>query len=155
VAGAQLVRAPHRHDGRILEWYAQHGQVGIRIHADDLRRGDAAVGQLYADLVRALDDVVIGDDVAGLIDDDAGAEAALDALTDRGRMLPQQGIAPGGPGGGGIDDTRRINVDDGRAGSPHGVGKRASWRGITWQCRAVVRSRGRAISSLTRSDQSG
>ena len=85
---AQLVRASHRHDRRIFERYAQHGQVGIRIHADDLRRGDAAVGQLYADLVRTLDDVVIGDDVACFVDDDAGAEAALDALADRGRMLP-------------------------------------------------------------------
>ena len=53
-------------------------------------RGDAPVGQLHADLVRALDDVVIGDDVTGRVDDHAGAEAALDALAHGRQILSQQ-----------------------------------------------------------------
>ena len=117
------------------------------IHADDLGRGDAAVGQLDADLVRSLNDMVIGDDVTGRIDDHAGAEAALDALAHCGQMLPQQRIRARGPGGG-VDHARRIDVDDCGAGAPHGVGKGASRlagvarrngaiarRGSRWCCR--------------------
>ena len=42
--------------------------------------------------------MVVGNDVTGAIDDHAGAEAALDALADRGQMLLQQGIAADGAG---------------------------------------------------------
>jgi hypothetical protein len=47
-----------------------------------------------------LNDVVVGNDVTGLIDDYAGAEAALDALAYGRQMLPQQWIAP--------EDVRRM-----------------------------------------------
>ena len=117
IARAQLVRAAHRHDRRILDRHAQDRQIGIRIRADDLGRGDAPVGQLHADLIRALDDVVIGDDVTGRIDDHAGAEAALDALAHvQADAAAAADCAPEGRGGG-VDHARRVDVDDGRAGA--------------------------------------
>ena len=84
--------------GGSLSRHAQNRQIGVRVHADDLGRGDAPVRQLHADLIRALDDMVIGDDVTGPIDDHAGAEAALDALAHCRQMLPQQRIRARGPG---------------------------------------------------------
>ena len=47
------------------------------VGADDLRLEAAAVGQLDGDLLGALDDVVVGEDVAVGADDDARAEPAL------------------------------------------------------------------------------
>ena len=53
VADAQPVGMPERHDRHVgLEVELQHGQVRVRIAADDRRVGDAAVGQLRADQVR-------------------------------------------------------------------------------------------------------
>ena len=63
IAGAQFVGAAHRHDRQILEIDAQDGQVGVRIGADDRRGRDAAIGKLHADLVGALDHVMVGDEV--------------------------------------------------------------------------------------------
>ena len=48
-----------------LEVELQHRQVGVRIAADDLRIGDAPVGELCADQVGRRDHVVIGDHVRG------------------------------------------------------------------------------------------
>src|SRR3712207_9220750 len=59
--------------------FRSHGEVGGGVGADDLRLERAAVVQLDANLLRAVDDVVVGQDVAVGADDDAGAEAALDA----------------------------------------------------------------------------
>ena len=89
------------------------------------RRGDAPVGQLHADLVRTLDDMMVGDDVTGRIDDHAGAEAALDALADGRQMLSQQRIRRRGSAARCVDHARRVDVDDCRAGAPHRVGERA------------------------------
>ena len=55
-----------------------------------LRLGDAAVGELHADRVGVGDHVVIGDDVAVLVDDDARAEAVLDALAVARQVLAKQ-----------------------------------------------------------------
>ena len=41
--------------GRSWQIDAQDRQIGVRIRADDLGRGDAPIGQLHADLVRTLD----------------------------------------------------------------------------------------------------
>ena len=55
----------------------QHGQIGVRVGADDACLGGAPVGQGHLDFVGILDHVMVGQDVALLADDDAGAEAAL------------------------------------------------------------------------------
>ena len=54
-----------------------HGQIARLVCAHHLRRQRAAVVHLDADAVRALDDVVVGEDVAVGADDDAGTERAL------------------------------------------------------------------------------
>ena len=82
IAGAQVVRSAKGHDRRIVEGDPQHREIRVRIRADDLRRRHASVGQLHADLIGALNDMMIGDEVALLIDDHAGAKAAFDALAD-------------------------------------------------------------------------
>ena len=61
---------------------AEDGEVGRRIGADDLGLDGVAVREADGDLVRTLDDVVVRDDVAGLVDDEAGAER---------RVLPANG----------------------------------------------------------------
>ena len=59
---------------------SQDGEIRVRILADDRRIGDPAVGQLHPDRIGAGDDVLVGHDGALRIDDDAGSQAALDAL---------------------------------------------------------------------------
>ena len=54
-------------------------EVGRGVGADDLRGERAVVGQLDLDVVDTLHDMVVGQDVAILARDDAGAEPALDA----------------------------------------------------------------------------
>ena len=58
----------------------QNGQVRVRVAADDVRIRHAAVGELHLDRVGIGDHMIVGDDVAAAVDDDAGAQAALDAL---------------------------------------------------------------------------
>ena len=55
VARAQHVRAAHRHDRRVVQIHAQYREIGVRIGAYDGRCCDPAVGELHADLVRALE----------------------------------------------------------------------------------------------------
>ncbi len=55
--------------------HADHGHVGRRVGADHLRRGRLAVLELDRHLGRLVDDVLVGEDVAGLVIDDAGALA--------------------------------------------------------------------------------
>ena len=59
---------------------AQHREIGARVLEHELGVELALVGERDLDLVGVLDDVVVGDDEAGGVDDDAGAERALDLL---------------------------------------------------------------------------
>ena len=69
---------------------AQHGEIGARILQHDLGLELALVGERDLDLVGALDDVVVGHDQAGGIDDHAGAERALHLLAAAGRGTPKK-----------------------------------------------------------------
>ena len=51
------------------------GEVAVGIRADDLRRQHDAVGERHLQLVRAFHDVVVGDDVARGVPDEAGTRA--------------------------------------------------------------------------------
>ena len=124
VAGAHLVGSAHRHHRRVGHVHAQDGQVRIGVGADDGRRRDATVGKLDADLVRPLDDVMVRDEVAVAVDDDAGAEAALDPLTHVGKILPQQRVADGRTRLV-ADDAGSVDVDHGRSGPGDRVGERS------------------------------
>src|SRR5204862_273840 len=64
-------------------------QIGRGIGADDLGAERAVVGQLDLHVVHALHDVVVGQDVAILAGDDAGAEPALERT-----RLPLSALRP-------------------------------------------------------------
>ena len=59
---------------RLVGMHAQQRQVALGVLADQLRRQLGAVVEDDVDLVGVGDDVIIGDDEAGRIDDEAGAE---------------------------------------------------------------------------------
>ena len=80
VADADLVGVAERQRLQVGAVDLQHRQVARLVGADDLRLEGAAVGQFDADLLGAVDHVVVGEDVAVRPDDDAGAEAALAPL---------------------------------------------------------------------------
>jgi hypothetical protein len=80
---------PERDRGKLVGLDAQHGQVGLRIGADDLREQARAVGQRDLDFVGRLHHVVVREDVAARTDDHAGAEAGR-AL--RAEKTPEQRI---------------------------------------------------------------
>ena len=65
---------------QVLVRHLQHGEVGLRISPDKTRLGHLAVGQHHGDLVGAVDHMVVGEDVAMLGNDLAGAKARLPLL---------------------------------------------------------------------------
>ena len=68
---------------------AQHREVVLGLGADDRRLGLVAVGEGDLDALGAGDDVQVGQDGAVVDDDDAGADAALDAAASSlGLSLP-------------------------------------------------------------------
>ena len=54
--------------------HLEEREVRLVVDADDFGRQLAAVGEVGGDLVGVRDDVVVGDDQAGWVDDEAGAE---------------------------------------------------------------------------------
>ncbi len=77
LADAQLVRiAQLRHRELALGLDLQHRQVGLGVAPRDLRLELPLVRQPHLDLAGVLDQVVVGEDDAGLVDDDARALAA-------------------------------------------------------------------------------
>ena len=54
-------------------FHLEHRDVGALVAAEDLRRQSRAVVHDDGDVRRFGDDVVVGDDVSGLVDDEAGA----------------------------------------------------------------------------------
>ena len=69
-----------RGEALVLRLEAQHREIRARILEHDLGLEFALVGERDLDLVGALDDVIVGDHEAGGVDEDAGAERALDLL---------------------------------------------------------------------------
>src|SRR5262249_41390514 len=63
------------HRQRLWRLDLEQRNVGLLVAADDLRVEVAPVGELDPDLVGALDHVKVGQDVAVLVDDEAGADA--------------------------------------------------------------------------------
>jgi hypothetical protein len=55
---------------------AKHGEIRRRITADDSGGNASAVDECDASVLRALDDVLVGEDVTVRCDDDARARAA-------------------------------------------------------------------------------
>ena len=53
----------------------QQREIGFRVAPNDFRREALTIGQCYLNVMRVIDDVVIGDDVARRIDQEAGAQS--------------------------------------------------------------------------------
>ena len=68
------VRVAEAHDRQPVRLDLEQRDVGAAVGADHLRLELALVGQLHRDLVRRLDDVRVGQDVAVGADDEARAE---------------------------------------------------------------------------------
>ncbi len=98
---------------------AQNGEVRAFVGKDELRLELAPVGERDGELVAALDDMEIGDDEAGGIDDDAGAERLLHALARHAEAeaiaekLLEEGVVEEGRPRLLLHDPLRIDVDDG------------------------------------------
>ncbi len=119
VTDLQAVGAAENSGGKLGQLDLQHRQVGVRIPAHHLGVGGPAVRQLYPDGVRVGDHVMVGDDVAGLIDDDSGAQTVLHPLPgarqEVAKELPQRRRR-----GALRHQPRRIDVHDARGGKLHG-----------------------------------
>ena len=78
VADGDLVGVADRDRGEVARGVLDRddGQVGRGVGAADLGVVGAAVGEGHGELLGAGDDVVVGEHVARLVDDDAGALAA-------------------------------------------------------------------------------
>ena len=68
-------------DERLVGHDLDHGDIGQRVLADQFRRILMSIGQRNDDLFGAADDVVVGHDDAGGIDDEAGTSAQCALLT--------------------------------------------------------------------------
>ena len=107
----------------------QHGEVGALVAEQDLRLVFAPVGERHLHLGRAVHDVLVGDDDALRVDDDAGAERGARPLARRRRAeraaaeeALEEGIALEGRAhrdarrGVDVHHRRRDALDDGREG---------------------------------------
>src|SRR5262249_21162608 len=98
------------------------GDVGADVGTDDGRLVGGAVVELHRDGARAVDDVVVGDDVALVVVEEAGA------LRLRGTAAAAEGGRAGGLGRVDLDDARRILLRDvgDREGAVRDIGGRAA-----------------------------
>jgi len=55
--------------------YLDHGQVSVRVAPDQFRLQDRAIYEGYADVLGALHNMVVGDDVSFLVNDETAASA--------------------------------------------------------------------------------
>ena len=92
---------------------AEHREIGARVLEHDLDLELALVGERDLHLVGAVDDVVVGDDDARGIDDDAGAERRFCSAARR-TAARRSGGRTGPPSAGcGGPRSSRPNLDDG------------------------------------------
>ncbi len=111
---------------RTLLCKPKHGKIRPRVAQHDLGGELASVGERHLHLRHALDDVIVGDDETGRIDDDARAKRALHPLARHAEAaVPEEaakeGIIEEGIGrplldacAVDVDDTRRRLLDDRR-----------------------------------------
>ena len=107
-------RAEADHRQRLGRVDLDEGEVGFLVEGEDAGGVPGAVVQPDAERVHVIDDVVVGEDVAARVEDDAGAHA-VDAL--RLNRLAERVVGRGvdGPLAVDVDDRRLdlvVNVDD-------------------------------------------
>ena len=111
--------------------HAEDGEIGGRIGADDFGLDRVAVREAHGDLVRAFDDVVVRDDVAGLVDDEARAQRRL--------LLAAERVCRAGGRG---RDVRGVDANDAGRGAlvdlvdAQPIGRCGRKRG-RWRCRRL------------------
>ena len=114
---------PSGHDRQLAQLDLQHRQVGVRIAPDDLASATRPSASCTLIWSAFGDHVVVGDDVAVVVDDHARAEAALHALPvarPDGRRTAVR-VATGLHALG--DHARGVDVDHGRRARAHRVGE--------------------------------
>ena len=116
--------------GRSRQVDLQHREVGVRVAAHDLDPGNAAVGQLHADLVEVGDNVLVGDDVTLAVDDDARTEAGLHPLPKARLDRPTQQLLKPDSGHALGYGALGIDVDHRRRAGTHRVGEAAAGRAL-------------------------
>src|SRR5262249_27582170 len=80
LADHEIASRTKRYGGQsVIDVDFQQGEVAFVIAGQDAGAGGGAVGQADADQRDILDDVLVGDDVAALVDEDSGAHA-VDAV---------------------------------------------------------------------------
>ena len=80
----------------------EHGDVGLRVAADQLGRQPGVVMQNHGDLVGVLDDVVVRHDIAAGVDDESGAQRGGALLRMAGWLRSKNSLknsSNGEPGG--------------------------------------------------------
>ena len=75
-----MVRAPEGRHRQRCQIDLEDRQIRVGVAADNARVRDPPVGKLHPDRVGIRDHVMVGDDVAALVDDHSRAEAALYTL---------------------------------------------------------------------------
>ena len=136
VADLQIVgiaEVDHREALLAVVLDAQHREIGARVLEHDIDRELALVGERDLHLVGAVDDVIVGDDQAGRIDDDAGAERLLGLLARPAELRPEEAAEERvfhqriavrhGLGGRDGDDRRHHALDDRRVGHAQRFGR--------------------------------
>ncbi len=110
VADLEGIRPAEADFGQVGQVDLQQRELGVGVRADQRGHGHAAVGQLHANLVGVANDVIVRDDVAGAVDDDAGAErpAAERQPAQVARRVVDALRIDGGDGGGAGGDGLRI-----------------------------------------------
>src|SRR6185437_16240190 len=90
VADPKLIGTAESDDRKIRQVDLEHCEIGVRIDADDLRGCDASVRELHADVAGVGNHMVVRHDVTALVDNDAGAEAALVALLVKRQQVAEE-----------------------------------------------------------------
>ena len=113
VADVHVIRVPEgkRRQRLGVDVDLQHGDIGRGIGSHDSSFHALVVREADADGARALDDVVVRDDVAGLVDHEARAERLLALALRDGKAEEGVDRLP-------ADDLRRRHLDDARGGAP-------------------------------------
>ena len=124
----ELVRAPEGRHRQTCQIDLEDRQIRVGVAADNARVGDPPVGQLHLDRAGIHDHVMVGDDVAALVDDDSRAEAAFDALPVTGQIVSEQ-LAQRGRRDAFRHQPGRVNVHDGGSGALNGRGIGHAHRG--------------------------
>jgi hypothetical protein len=119
LAATDLGRVGPRHRGQVARGDLEHGQVGPRVGADHDGRVDLLIVGRDPELFGVGDDVVVGQDVAVGIDDEARADGAVGAGQQRGEAVGVEVVgtegrvdAEGRLGGGDRDHARRDALGD-------------------------------------------